>query len=114
MRSRISTNGECRAYVASAKWLLCHPSPAVMNPMSGLLRLSSVVAQLRQPQIWVTELTDRAVCQTTTVRKAPPQKAFGVHGGNDGRAARHYCRRVWSGGVPMPAAGRLVIQFLGI
>jgi hypothetical protein len=83
-----------------------------MNPMSGLLRLSSVVPLLRQPQIWVTELTDQAMCQTTTVGNAPAQKAFGVHGGMTGWRRAIILEASGQVAVPMLAAGQLVIQFL--
>src|SRR5580658_1484738 len=61
-----------RAETGCAWWLLCQPSPPVSRATHQLLRESSRVSNLREPQMWVAEFTSQVTCRpTVTLRKMP-------------------------------------------
>src|ERR1700757_2676681 len=62
-----------RADTGCAWWLLCHPSPPVSSATHQLLRESSRVSNLRDPQMWVAEFTNQVTCNPTVTLREIPQ-----------------------------------------
>src|SRR5262245_26713528 len=63
-----------RADAGCAWWLLCQPSPQLINATHQLLRESSGVSKRRLPQVCAAELIKKAECQEKTTRKQMPHK----------------------------------------
>src|SRR5215211_4010736 len=61
-----------KAERGKAWWLLCQPSPKANRPTSQLLRLASLVAYGRPPNVWQIELTLQVTWCVRQMRTSPP------------------------------------------